>query len=154
MRATLLTWIALGVVFNGCARPEPKGTKEPEATAQTQKTPPPETQKTPEPQTTPESTKTTMIDGRYFSEPGAPDPLACTKDSDCMGDTVTNAGGCCVEDPFPYPQSRSYHDWLQKRRQSEACSKAGCPPPRPPPQPPECSYKGLKCVNNKCKNSC
>jgi hypothetical protein len=96
---------------------------------------------------------TTMIEGRYFSEAGAPEPLACTQDSDCMGETVTNSGGCCVDDPFPYAQTHAYHEWLQKRRQAPVCEKAGCPPPRPPPQPPDCSFQ-VKCVAKKCKNSC
>src|SRR5262245_26170026 len=124
MRFLLVLSLSLGLV---CATSKLGGpTKQPEA-----KTPTTTSQETPA--STPVATPaTTMVEGRYFSEPGAPDPLACNVDSDCQGDTVTDAGGCCVVDPTPYPQTNAYHTWLRTRRMAPVCAKAGCPPPQPP----------------------
>src|SRR5438093_12343012 len=53
-----------------------------------------------------------LLDGLYYVEPGAPDPLACQTTRDCQGDTVSDASGCCVASPTPRPQSRAWAAWL------------------------------------------
>lgn len=95
----------------------------------------------------------TMLHRVYFSMEGAPDPLACKADSECIGDTVTRDDGCCVMSSEPLPQTWAWHTWLSNRRMSEACKPMKCPQPPPPSMPPDCSFK-VKCVGGVCKNSC
>lgn len=92
------------------------------------------------------------MQGAFFIAEGAPDPLACTADTDCTGDTVTDATGCCIASPMPVAQTRAYHVWKSARRQSPAC-KIECPPQPIPTQPPECTFK-VSCADGKCMNAC
>jgi hypothetical protein len=94
-----------------------------------------------------------MVDGRYFVTEGAPDPLACTKDDECIGDTVVEPDGCCVGSSAAYPQTWAWHTWLSKRRTSPECKKVTCPPLPPPSPPPKCAMQ-CSCVQGRCKNSC
>jgi hypothetical protein len=94
-----------------------------------------------------------MIDGRYYVEAGAPDPLACQVDKDCIGDTVTDEGGCCIASPAPYPQTWPWHTWLSNRRMSATCKAVTCPPLPIPTEPPKCAFD-VHCQAGKCVNSC
>lgn len=94
-----------------------------------------------------------MVNRIYFSTAGAPDPLACSQDSECIGDTVTRDDGCCVMSSEAVPQTWAWHTWLSNRRMSATCKAITCPALGPPSPPPACAFK-LKCVAGKCKNSC
>jgi hypothetical protein len=91
--------------------------------------------------------------GRYFVLPGAPDPLACSQDKDCIGDTVTRPDGCCVPDPSPWPQTWAWHTWLSERRMSPVCEAVHCPPTPIPSEPEQCTFD-VHCVSGKCANTC
>jgi hypothetical protein len=93
-------------------------------------------------------------DPRYFTEQGAPDPLACTNDKDCIGDTVVDKGGCCVVAGDPLPQTWAWHTWITERRMSETCHEAKCPPVPVPPSMPQACLLEARCVGGACQNSC
>src|SRR5262245_51508520 len=57
-----------------------------------------------------------LLDGRYYVDQGAPDPLACRDDKDCIGDTVPDETGCCVRSSEPFPQTWAWHTWSTERR--------------------------------------
>jgi hypothetical protein len=82
--------------------------------------------------------------GPYFTTGGAPDPLACKADKECLGDTITDAGGCCVPSPLPWPQTWAYHTWLSNRRMSDACKSIKCPDLPPPEEPEHCRRCALQ----------
>jgi hypothetical protein len=92
------------------------------------------------------------MDGPFYMEEGAPDPRHCSIDTECLGDTVTVANGCCVEDSTPIPQTWAYHTWLSTHRMTPACQSLGCPI-LPPQMPPECAFQ-MRCVEGLCQNSC
>jgi len=96
-----------------------------------------------------------MLLGTYFSLPGAPSPLACAADADCIVDTVPDAAGCCMSSFGLHPQSWSWHSWTSQHRQSPACADAHCPPPPPPtpPNPDDCHVQG-RCVAGRCRDAC
>ena len=95
-----------------------------------------------------------MIKERYYVEAGAPDPLACKADADCLGDTVTDSTGCCVVSPKPWPQTWAWHTWLSKRRQGYlgACNMA-CPELPGPEQQEACRF-AVHCTSGNCTNTC
>jgi hypothetical protein len=64
-----------------------------ECTRSAERAPPP-TQQLPVP------SQGALQDG-YWRVPGAPDPLACTTDAECVGDTVPDETGCCVTRSTP-----------------------------------------------------
>lgn len=92
------------------------------------------------------------MDGPFYREEGAPDPRHCSIDTECLGDTVTVANGCCVEDSTPIPQTWAYHTWLSTHRMTPACQSLRCPI-LPPQMPPECAFQ-MRCVEGLCQNSC
>jgi hypothetical protein len=94
-----------------------------------------------------------LVAGLYYVEPGAPDPLACTEDKQCIGDTVTDAGGCCIASAAAYPQTWPWHTWLSNRRMSATCKNVKCPELPPPEPPPDCAFK-TRCDHGRCRNSC
>jgi hypothetical protein len=94
-----------------------------------------------------------LVEGRYYVEPGAPDPLACTEDKQCIGDTVTDAGGCCIRSSEAFPQTWPWHTWLSERRMSAACKSVKCPALPPPEPPPDCAFE-TRCDKGRCRNSC
>src|SRR5262249_56300445 len=79
----------------------------------------------------------TMRDGLYYMEPGAPDPLACKSDSDCVADVVVKDDGCCMINS-PYVQSRAWRDWLLAHTSSPRCANADCSTAIHIAQPPSC----------------
>ena len=100
----------------------------------------------------PSPPEATMVRGIYYSEPGAPHPVRCQADRDCIGDALPNATGCCVTDSTPRPQSRAYRTWLMQRRSTEACRQRRCPVISPSP-PRDCEIR-VRCVQNECRNAC
>ena len=93
-------------------------------------------------------------DPRYYTEAGAPDPLVCANDKECIGDTVTDPGGCCVIAGDPLPQTWAWHSWITERRMSDRCHDAKCAAvPVPPSMPRACLFEA-HCVNGRCANSC
>ena len=93
-------------------------------------------------------------DPRYYAEAGAPDPLACANDKDCIGDTVVDPGGCCVVAGDPLPQTWAWHTWITERRMSQACHDAKCTPVPVPPSMPRACLLEARCVSGVCRNSC
>ncbi len=69
-----------------------------------------------------------MIDERYYVVEGAPHPLACTTDRECIGDNVTDETGCCVRSADTHPQTWEWHAWVTQRRLSQDCDKVTCAP--------------------------
>lgn len=96
-----------------------------------------------------------MVYDRYYVDSTAPDPLACTADKDCIGDTVTDEKGCCIASSRAWPQSWPYHTWLSSTRRQAApvCKAMKCPPVGSPSMPAKCEIE-VKCVAAKCQNAC
>jgi hypothetical protein len=94
-----------------------------------------------------------MLENRYYVREGAPEPLACVNDRDCIGDTVTDETGCCVRTPDSYPQTWTWHAWLTQRRLSEDCDTVKCPPLPSGGMPAMCRLD-VHCVNSRCADSC
>lgn len=94
---------------------------------------------------------TRMVNG-FFTMSGAPDPVACRTADDCLGDTVSDASGCCNNPRSLRAYSKKYRKWLYGMR-SRACKGVKCPPPPAPAKPADCNFK-MKCVENQCANSC
>lgn len=92
------------------------------------------------------------MDGVFYVEDGAPDPRHCAVDSECLGDTVTVANGCCVESSTPVPQTHRYHEWLSAHRMMPACRALDCPIV-PPQMPAACAFE-MRCAAGQCTNTC
>jgi hypothetical protein len=96
-----------------------------------------------------------MIDDRYFSTDGTPDPRACHADSECLVDTVVDSGGCCVANAAVAPQAWAWHTWISERRMSGACADARCPPlPAPMPPSPDDCHMQARCIESRCADAC
>jgi hypothetical protein len=95
-----------------------------------------------------------MVDNRYYVDSSGPDPLLCKADKDCIADTVTDDAGCCIASSRAWPQSWAYHTWLSTRRRATTVCKAMTCPSLGTPSPPSACEIDLKCVANKCQNSC
>jgi hypothetical protein len=94
-----------------------------------------------------------LLEGRYFVDQGAPHPIACTQDKDCIGDTVPDETGCCVRSSDAYPQTFAWHAWSTRRRLSPACDEVKCPP-LPVPSMPEVCRLNVECEAGVCRNTC
>jgi hypothetical protein len=94
-----------------------------------------------------------MIDGRYFVADGAPDPLWCSVDRDCIGDAVTDESGCCVASPDSFPQNWSWHVWISQRRLSQACDGVSCSPVPAGKLPRSCRLAAA-CKAGRCADAC
>jgi len=104
---------------------------------------------------------TKMVDG-FLILPGSPPPQACKTASDCVGDTVPLASGCCNNPrslrAYSRPYKRFVHKWRTKPMTylpglKAACAQVKCLPPPSPSQPPKCRFT-MRCENNKCADSC
>ena len=93
-----------------------------------------------------------MQNGLYYVEPGAPDPLACQTDSDCVADVVTKADGCCMVNN-PYAQSRAWRDWLLKHESSDSCAHVDCSTAMQMAPPPSCASQ-VSCSAGHCVDAC
>lgn len=119
----------------------------------------------PEPPVDPETMPTAPFErSLFFTAEGAPDPLQCVFDEDCMSGTIVCAeategrlfcevgsAGCCVGDSTPIAQSRAYSRWTDEWRESH-CEDIECPVFGPSP-PRECELN-VACVDGACRNSC
>jgi hypothetical protein len=92
------------------------------------------------------------VDGFFMAE-GAPPPRACTRDSDCVGDTIPDLDQPCCQNPRSLqPHARAYKRWLSGWR-AEHCADTTCPPPPPPAMPPTCAFE-VVCADQVCADSC
>lgn len=119
----------------------------------------------PEPPVEPETMPSEPVDMTvFFIAEGAPDPLLCVLDEDCMSGTIACAeategllfcevgsAGCCVGDSTPIAQSRAYSQWSDQWREAH-CADITCPIFGPSP-PRECELS-VACVDGVCQNSC
>ena len=96
---------------------------------------------------------TRMLDGLYYVMEGAPEPLVCQRDRDCIGDTVTDDTGCCVRTPESHAQTWAWHNWVTGRRLGQDCDKVTCPPLPVSGMPSACKLE-VKCKNNRCADTC
>jgi hypothetical protein len=94
-----------------------------------------------------------LLEGRYFVDDGAPHPLACLRDKDCVGDTVPDETGCCVRSSEAYPQTWAWHSWVTDRRLSGGCEAVRCPPLPMASMPELCRLK-VRCAERRCVNTC
>lgn len=95
----------------------------------------------------------TIRDGLYYVEPGAPDPLACKRDDDCVADVVTrDAAGCCMVNN-PYAQTRAWRDWMMARRRTGVCDHVRCDEGLQMAPPPTCATQ-VRCVVGRCQDAC
>jgi hypothetical protein len=92
-------------------------------------------------------------DPRYFVEAGAPDPLACDADKDCIADVIVDQTGCCVVPGEPLPQTWAWHTWLGERRMGDACRGVKCKPLPVPSMPRSCLLQ-VRCLSGRCADSC
>jgi len=102
-----------------------------------------------------------MVDGLYYVEANAPDPLACSVDADCTvgpvsigtDDNGVHKNGCCSIN-VPHVQSSAWQSWIATHWQSERCKAASCgDAPYKPAPPPDCALK-VSCVSNRCADAC
>ena len=94
-----------------------------------------------------------LVEGVYFVDEGAPDPIACREDKDCIGDTVPDDTGCCVRSSDPLPQTWVWHTWMTERRLSGSCGEVKCPPLPVAKMPDLCKLK-VRCAADRCVNTC
>jgi len=107
----------------------------------------------PEPTSQASSPDVGRTENGFFVTDTSPDPLACTADTDCRGDTVLGADGCC-RDPYSLrPHSQAYSRWQGARSNSAVCASVECPPPPNPAPPADCYFAG-SCEASGCVNSC
>jgi hypothetical protein len=99
----------------------------------------------------PSSSSGHMQNGLFYMEPGAPDPLACTRDAECTADVVTQPDGCCMVDN-PYAQTRTWQAWLQKHTNA-ACAGVECSAAVHMAPPPSCATD-VHCRAGHCADTC
>jgi hypothetical protein len=92
-----------------------------------------------------------LQNGLFYMEPGAPDPLTCTSDTDCTADVVTKADGCCLVNN-PYAQTRAWQAWLQKHTNA-ACAGVECSTAVHMAPPPGCATD-VHCTAGRCADTC
>lgn len=103
--------------------------------------------------TPPASRPAVTRDPRYYVAEGAPDPLLCAADKECIGDVVVDSTGCCVVAGEPLPQTWAWHTWVTERRLSDACHDVHCAPLPVPSMPRACSLRA-RCLAGRCAASC
>ena len=89
----------------------------------------------------------------FFTAADAPDPLACTSDQQCTGNTILEASGCCRDPRSLRAVAKAYDYWASARQQSVTCKSTTCPPPPHPSMPPECAI-APRCVAQRCVTQC
>jgi hypothetical protein len=89
----------------------------------------------------------------HFVRPGAPHPLACTADDDCVPAAGVNPDeGCCTTGVPTTIASHAWTEWYGAWARAH-CATVRCPP-RPPPAPLlPCGYQG-RCANGRCTSRC
>ena len=93
-----------------------------------------------------------VVDG-YYTAAGAPAPLACASDDECVASGVLAENGCCwsFRDMNAVVMSTAYRDWTNAQR--TACDTTRCPSPPVPTQPPDCLFQ-VRCAEGRCVNEC
>ena len=95
----------------------------------------------------------TRMEGAFFMAEGAPSPLACTQDAECIVNSLPDAQGCCLDTSKVWvPQTTAYSYWHAQWQQRN-CADTTCPPP-PLPYPPEECRTAARCVDGRCTDSC
>jgi hypothetical protein len=94
-----------------------------------------------------------LVEGVYFVDEGAPDPLACRVDRDCIGDTVPDETGCCVRSNEAVPQTWVWHTWVTERRLAGGCDEVTCPPLPVQGMPDLCKLR-VRCASQRCVSTC
>ncbi|MCB9618961.1 MAG: hypothetical protein H6721_16395 [Sandaracinus sp.] len=104
-------------------------------------------------QTEPEAAPAGRVVDGYYVAAGAPDPLSCASDDECVASGVLDTNGCCwsFRDMNAVVQSTAYRDWTSGRR--AACDVTRCPSPPAPTQPPDCLFE-VRCAEGRCANAC
>lgn len=92
------------------------------------------------------------VEDGFFMVDDAPDPRACQAASDCVGDTIPDANGCCQDPRRVSSYSREYKRFIADWRKT-ACVNVTCPPPPAPSLPPRCVFEP-RCVDGQCADSC
>lgn len=88
-----------------------------------------------------------------FVNDDAPDPLACTDDAGCRGNTVLDEGGCCRDPRSLRAVASGYDAWASRHQVSVPCRTTKCPPPPLPSAPPSCGV-APRCVAKRCVTQC
>jgi len=113
----------------GSSRPAPTPEPEPELTAPAS-TPPGE-----------------LVDGCYVEE-GAPAPLGCTEDSECIGGGIFDPASCCMTG-VTHTHSRTYHAWQLEAFRARCDGQCIESPSRPLP-----CQTVARCVSGRCADTC
>lgn len=99
--------------------------------------------------------RTIPADPRYYAPAGAPDPLSCRDDKDCISDTIVDTqNGCCVQQSDPMPQTWAWHAWIAEHRMAGDCHKTDCKPVAVPDKLPKACLLEAQCANGRCDNTC
>jgi hypothetical protein len=93
------------------------------------------------------------MESGFFLADGAPDPLACATDADCLGDTVPAPGGCCQNPLDLRTYSQAYRTWLARWRPAH-CADVTCPEPPAASPPGDCYFRVHCTTEGTCANSC
>lgn len=92
--------------------------------------------------------------GGLFVRSGAPHPLACVTDEDCVsGPGVNPDNGCCDTGVHNGVYSRAYLQWRGGWARM-ACVNVDCPMLRLPPAPPSPCVTEGRCLSGRCGNTC
>jgi hypothetical protein len=93
------------------------------------------------------------MENGFFLADGAPEPLTCAADEDCLGDTVPAPGGCCQNPLDLRAYSQAYRTWLARWRPAH-CGGVTCPEPPAASQPGDCYFQVHCTTEGICANSC
>jgi hypothetical protein len=89
----------------------------------------------------------------HFVRPGAPHPLACAADGDCVPAAGVNPDeGCCTTGVPTGIASRAWVEWHAAWARQH-CAAVRCPPLPPPAPLRPCAQEG-RCASGRCANRC
>lgn len=96
---------------------------------------------------------TTHSEPAQFAPPGAPSPLACQSDDECVpGPFVDPSNGCCDTGLALGVFGKQYVEW-RAGWVREHCASAQCPPRPSPALPRPCATQG-RCASGSCMDRC
>ncbi len=97
--------------------------------------------------------RTQQAEPAQFTPPGAPDPLACHNDNECVpGPVVDPNNGCCDTGVALGVHAKAYVEWRASWVR-EHCAASECPPRSSPALPRPCATQG-RCEAGRCRDSC